>query len=160
MVKIAAVVALVSLALGGAGAWKLQEWRYEARLAEAERDRASEAIAAANELTERVNTAREEERARFVKVQEAEREARKREQVQRAAAAAARAESDRLRDDLGALKSGLPGLTERAVRVYADSVSGLLGECAARYQSVADSAQGHAGDVILLLESWPKEVEL
>jgi hypothetical protein len=63
-------------------------------------------------------------------------------------------ELERLRDALRAKPTGdttIAALTERA-----DTVGKLLESCSAEYQSVARSADGHALDVITILDAWPR----
>lgn len=87
---------------------------------------------------------------------EAQNAAIERNKKNQAAIAAARAESDSLRGDLAAAKSKLSSASADAVRNYAATVSDILGECSQRYTAVAGKADGHAGDVMLLQEAWPK----
>lgn len=87
---------------------------------------------------------------------EAQNAAIERNKKNQAAIAAARAESDSLRGDLAATRAKLSSASADAVRNYAATVSDILGECARDYQSMAEKADGHAGDVMLLQEAWPR----
>lgn len=86
---------------------------------------------------------------------EAQNAAIERNKKNQAVIAAARAESDSLRGDLSAAKSKLPSASADAVRQYAATVSDILADCAGKYQGMAEKADGHAGDVMLLQEAWP-----
>lgn len=142
------IAAVVAFGIGSAVTWQVQSWRYDARISEYMRS-AAEAQASA------VKQAQEVERERYRQLQLAEQAARAREQHHRAAAAAARAESDGLRSDIARIRSELSQRTDAAVREYAATAGELLGECSGRYQQMADTAQRHADDVKLLLDSWP-----
>ena len=73
----------------------------------------------------------------------------------RAQAHAARAELDRLRDDLAA-PFGLSNLAGPAGGLKPDPARVLLGDCALAYLDLAEQADGHAADVRLLLDGWPR----
>jgi hypothetical protein len=147
---------LVSSVISGASVWQVQSWRYGNQIAQIEADQARKDEAAALAFAAAVESVREDERRLFATVQAAEQEARVREQTHRITAAAARRESDSLRDNLAALKAGLPHLTERAVLERASTLSGLLGDCAGDYQRMAETAQRHASDVKTLIDAWPR----
>lgn len=83
-------------------------------------------------------------------------ESRKREAVARAAADSARTERDGLRDDLAALRAGLPGLAADACRERAATISELLDQCTGAYQGLARTADGHAADTLTLERAWPR----
>lgn len=69
---------------------------------------------------------------------------------------AARRERDSLRDDLNARARELPQDSGAACTQYAAALSGLLNQCAAGLESMAEKAQGHVNDIKLMVESWPK----
>ena len=142
------IVSIAAFGLGVGLTWQVQSWRYDARISEYMRS-------AAEAQTSAVEQAQEVERERYRQLQLAEQAARTREQRHRDAAAAARAESDGLRDDITRIRSELSRRTDAAVREYAATAGELLGECSERYQRMADTAQRHADDVKLLLDSWP-----
>lgn len=68
---------------------------------------------------------------------------------------AARTELDRLRDTL-ANPDRLPGDPAGAGHLDPDPARELLGDCAATYLDLAEQADGHAADVRLLLDGWPR----
>lgn len=154
--RLAILAIILSSLVSAGGVWKVQSWRYEAQIADIQENHRKAELQRAAALVIAVEEVRAIEQLRYAKLQEAEREARTREQTQRAAADRARAVSDSLRDNLSALKAGLPGLTETAVRERASTLTGLLGDCSNRYQRMAETAQRHASDVTLLLDSWPR----
>lgn len=89
-------------------------------------------------------------------VVKAQNEAKKRETDLRAAAAAAGAESDGLRDDLARLRDELAGATDEARTDRALAIAGVLSQCAARHQDLAQRCDRHVNDVRTLMEAWPK----
>jgi hypothetical protein len=107
--------------------------------------------AAAAELAARVK-----EQDLHYQLREAQDAAKKRERKLLADAAGARGELDRLRDDLATIRHQLPGLTEAAVRGYADTASVVLRECASRYAELAATADALDNDRQTLIEAWPR----
>lgn len=73
-----------------------------------------------------------------------------------ARAAGLRRQSDSLRDQLSAANARLPAAPDSAVREYAATLNAVFGECQAAYADMAGKAEGHAADVRLLKESWPR----
>ena len=72
------------------------------------------------------------------------------------AADAARAELDRLRKLLS--ESGrLSGATGNAGAVDASATGTVLAECGERYAEMARTADGHAADVKMLRDAWPRK---
>ena len=140
--------ALLGAAIAATGAWQVQSWRYTGQIA---------AIQAAQ--LEAVNTATREARAqesrRYQEIQNAQAKSAQRAADARRASDAARTAGDWLRDDIAA---GLRASEESAAACHqhAASVSRLLSQCEADYRGMATAAQGHAGDVMLLLDAWPK----
>lgn len=141
-------VAIVAGALSAWAGWSVQGWRM------------SEQIAALKSAqAEALNTATREARAtesrRYQEVHDAQVKSAKRAADARRAADSARNAGDGLRDDIAA---GLRASEESAAACHqhAASVSRLLSQCEADYRGMATAAQGHAGDVMLLLEAWPK----
>jgi len=103
---------------------------------------------------EQANRAKERQlQQQVIEAQNAATERNKKNQI---AIAAARAESDGLRNDLAAIRAKLSTASADAVRLYAATVSDVLSECTADYQRMAEKADGHAGDVMLLQEAWPR----
>ena len=109
---------------------------------------------AAAQLTDE-REARNTESLRSRNVQEAQNAAAKNTQLARAAAVSARHESRGLRDDLSAAHEAA-SQSLAACNQHSTTVGRLLDQCAGEYQSMAETAQGHANDVSLLLSAWPK----
>ena len=61
-----------------------------------------------------------------------------------------------LRNDLSALRSRLATSTEASCLAAADSIGGLLAQCAEDYRAMAEIADRHTSDVQTLIEAWPK----
>lgn len=140
--------ALLGAAIAATGAWQVQSWRYTGQIA---------TIKAAQ--LEAVNTATREARAqesrRYQEIQNAQAKSAQRAADARRASDAARTAGDGLRDDIAA---GLRASEESAAACHrhATTVSRLLDQCQQDYRGMASTAQGHAGDVMLLLDAWPK----
>jgi len=72
---------------------------------------------------------------------------------------AARTELERLRNALATPAGGLPPTADTAGsagNLHPDPARDLLGDCAAAYLDLAQQADGHAADVRLLLDGWPR----
>lgn len=67
----------------------------------------------------------------------------------------ARRERDSLRNTIAAASLRLPGASPGACTEYAAASGELLDQCAAQYQELARSCDGHVSDVRLMLEAWP-----
>ena len=100
--------------------------------------------------------ARATERRWNLKLQEARTNASKRETDLRRAVDSARAVVGSLRDQLAAATSRLPSATCDASREYATTINELFGQCAQAYQGMAEQADRHANDALMLQEAWPK----
>lgn len=109
---------------------------------------------AAAQLTDE-REARNTESKRSRNVQEAQNAAAISAQSARAAAAAARTESRSLRDDLAAAREAASQSLASCNRYFA-TAAGLLDHCSTRYSELAETAQGHANDVKMLLKAWPE----
>ena len=143
-VQIALIVLVALAALWGYG-------RHERGLGYAE---------AQNEYTQRALVATQEARKREFALQnqlnEAQNEARTREIALTAAADGARLERDGLRDELAALGDRLSRASADSLRKYAATANAVLAECTDRYSKLAQKADGHASDTLMLRRAWPK----
>lgn len=99
---------------------------------------------------------RAKEQSMNQKVQEAQNAAIEREKKLRADYAAAHAVALGLRDTVAALRGELAAASPEACRVTADTALAVFGECADRYQRVAEAADRHASDVETLSDAWPE----
>ena len=155
------IAAVLAAALSAAGTWKVADVvhqgdlrKYDAKIAGMEKQQQEDILTA---VKDSAKVEKERYERNIKQILDSEYKARAREVEQRRAAASARAESDSLRDNLAAIKSGIPGLTATAARQYTATLSGLLGDCTGRYTEMGATAQGHANDVRTLIERWPKE---
>ena len=143
------LAAALASALSAGGAWIWQANAYTAKIANMEKAQAEQtATAVKKALDDTVKLQRKKDAA--LKAAEV------RAAALRAAAAGAAAESDSLRAQLAEARVRLPDATVAACRDYALALNTVLDQCQARHRELASKADGHAADVRLLLESWPK----
>jgi len=119
-------------------------------------DDATKAAERETQLAEARTRVAERETELSNQIIEAQNEARKREALLRSAAVAAVAESVSLRDDVASLRGQLDQLSRDAVIERGLAIAGVLNQCAARYQGLAERCDRHASDVQTLTEAWPK----
>lgn len=86
-------------------------------------------------------------------------DARQREAALRRAAAATGSTLYGLRQQLASANQRIATASNEAVAQYARTVNELLEECSRRYAEVAEKADGHASDAVLLHEAWPTNIE-
>lgn len=101
-------------------------------------------------------SAREKEKALNLSVERAKDDALKREKILLADADRADATAGRLRDDITRIRASLPGLTDAAVRRYADAASVVFDQCVSEYRSLAAQADRLANDRQTLIDAWPR----
>ncbi len=140
---------LLSAAIAAVGAWQVQNWRYGEQIAVMKKD-ASEAT------TKAVKAAMDKMQVDQKRKDDAIAEANKRANYNAAAATRARSAADSLRDELATARTDLSNATESARAKYAAAVETVLGECSREYQSMAEKADGHANDAVMLKEAWPR----
>lgn len=148
MIYTHAAAALLGASIAAVGAWQVQGWRYTGQINEM---KAAQQQAVADATRE----ARATESRRYQEIHDAQVKSVQRAVQSRRAADAARTSGDGLRDDIAA---GLRASEESAAACHqhAAAVSRLFGQCEADYRGMATAAQGHAADVMLLLEAWPR----
>lgn len=148
MIYTHAAAIIIAAALAGWAGWSVQGWRMGEQIAALKTAQAEAVNTAARE-------ARAQESRRYQEIQNAQAKSAQRAADARRASDAARTAGDGLRDDIAA---GLRASEESAAACHqhAASVSRLLSQCEADYRGMATAAQGHAGDVMLLLDAWPK----
>lgn len=139
---------LLAGALAFGGGWKVQAWRYDAQSAGIKAEHAAQSAKAQAD-------ARAQELAFNQRLQEAHDAAAKRETKLRADAATARRTADGLRGTLDEFRASLPNAAPATVIARADSAAELLGACVSEYRGVAESADRHAADAVMLLDAWP-----
>jgi len=142
--------AIVAGALAFGGGWKVQAWRYDARIADTAAQHAT-ALANAHQkaLDDTIRMQRTKDDAIKAAQDRAKREA--------ANAAAARTERDGLRAQLAATTVQLPVASCTSVREYATTLTGLFDQCAGAFEGMAREASGHASDSRLMQEAWPSQ---
>ena len=78
-----------------------------------------------------------------------------RETVIKTLAASSAASAAGLRDTINAIKASNSAVTIETLINRANTAGDLLGDCAARYRSVAEKADRHANDARTLSDAWP-----
>lgn len=140
---------LAALAIGAAGAWQVQDWRWTANVQAEEIERAKVAAAAERE-NRRLETKRQSN------VMEAQNAATKREAALRSALAAATRTGDGMRDTLYSFRAKLPSATPDACRSDAAALAELLEQVERAGRGMAEAADRHASDSLMYQEAWPK----
>ena len=148
---------ILALVVAFAAGLALGEWdgrsRNEARcVARLQKIQADAEQARADALTD----ARTKEAARFRNMEVAYRANQLDNQRLRAAALAADRAARGLRDDLAAVRAGLPRDAHPACHAALIACHAVLGECGDRYRDMALAADDHAADARLCLDGWPK----
>lgn len=100
--------------------------------------------------------ARNQEQKHQAQLEVALKEANEREAKYRDDAALSRRSVDRLHNSIDAIQQSIPGLTDAAVRRYADAASVVFKECADRYRALAEQADRLDNDRQTLEAAWPK----
>ncbi len=139
---------LAGLALAAASTWHVQAWRYDAQIAEIKTAHAQAATLASEESARNF-------RAITTQYEGALNAATKRETKLRTDAAAALRTIDGLRGTLYEFRASLPNASTAALIARADTAAELFGACVDEYRSVAESADRHASDAVMLIEAWP-----
>jgi prophage DNA circulation protein len=149
MIYTHAAAGIAGAVLAGVLAWNVQAWRYDAQLSKIHAQHASES-AKAEAAT------RAQEASFSQQLQDAQNAATKRETKLRADADTARRTADGLRGTLYEFRASLPNASTSALIARADTAAELLGTCVGEYRAVAEAADRHAGDALMLQEAWPK----
>lgn len=144
-----ALIVLALVAIAFIAGWVVQGWRAEAKLLDVKRQFAESAATAHAQALERYQTlerTKDEAIAAHADLvaQNAD------------AAAAARRTADGLRRDLASVPARIAAATDSAAREYTAAASVVLDQCTAEVADLARVADGHAADVRLMLQAWPK----
>jgi hypothetical protein len=142
--------AIAAAAIGFAGAWNVQAWRYDAQLSKLHSQHAAESAKAES-------ATRAQEASFNQRLHDAQNAATKRETKLRTDADAARRTVDGLRGTLYQFRASLPSASTATLTARADTAAELLGACIDEYRSVAEAADRHAGDAVMLLDAWPSQ---
>lgn len=143
-------------ALLGLGAW-YGHTRYSAGAATVQAAWDADTLARNALAAQQEADNRKLEQARQNRVIEAQNAQNKRDQSHQVAITGARSELDRLRNTIASIdaRPSVPGSTCDADRQDASTARGLLAQCAAEYQGMADKAYGHYSDTLTLEQAWP-----
>lgn len=155
----AVILGAVAAAIGAAGAWTVQSWRYEAKIADIQRAHTQAITTAQANHIAALEQAREQTIVYQQQAHQAAQEA-----AGRVAAADRdlrrnRGELDRLRDAIRARPVAactVPDDSTSTSPEPADTVGDVLAECAATATELARAADGHASDAVKLSDAWPK----
>lgn len=141
---------LAGLAVAAVSTWHVQSLRYDAQISSIQAKHARESA-------EAEAATRAAEQSFALQLQKAQDESAKRETKLRADADAARRTVDGLRGTLYNFRASLPNAAPAAVIARADTAAELLGACVSEYRGVAESADRHAADAVMLLDAWPSK---
>lgn len=142
---------LVAAAIAAAAfgtAWTAQGWRYDKQISDIHAQQAVALVEAQRKANEATTKLQQQADA-------AQREHARRLADVRRDADRARSAADRLRNNLTTARATLPDATCGTVREYATTVNELFGECAAAAGRLAEAADGHAADALMLQQAWP-----
>lgn len=148
MIYTHAAAAIGGAVLAGVLSWQVQGWRLGNEINGINARHAAESAKAQADV-------RAQEAAFNQRLQEAQNAAAKRETKLRADADAARRSADGLRGTLYEFRASLPNASTSTLIARADTAAELLGACISEYRSVAESADRHAADALMLLDAWP-----
>lgn len=129
-------------------AWQVQGMRYGKQVADMKTQQAQQLASARQQALEDTIKL---QRTKDAAIEKAEQRAKQ----NAAAAAAARRTVDGLRGTLYDLRASLPNASTAALIARADTAAELFGACVDEYRSVAESADRHAADAVMLFEAWP-----
>ena len=148
MIPVQLLVAGAIAAAAFGTAWTAQGWRYDKQILDIHAKQALALIEAQKQANETTAMLQQQADA-------AQREHARRLADIRGDAARARGAADRLRNDLATARATLPDATCSTVREYTATVNELFGECAETAGRLAEAADGHAADALMLQQAWP-----
>lgn len=135
--------------LFGGGAYEIQSWRYEKKIAEIKAEASKQREAA-------IQNAVQVEHEQAKKVQEALSASIDRETKITVAADTARHRVDGVRQQLNTINASMPAATVETCRETSSTVTDILGECIAKYQEMAREADELGNSARTLNDGWPK----
>jgi len=144
----AGVGLLLAVALSGAAGWFTNGWRLDAA------HRADIAVRDAQLATAK-DLARLREQDWNTQRNQALENANSRDQIIRSLAAGSASASLGLRDTLAAISRGVPDASVEALRYSTTTLAAVLQGCQAEYRELAEKADRHASDALMLEQSWP-----
>lgn len=144
--------AVMAALVAGTAAWGVQGWRLGAQI---EAQRAAQATALARaEADARANEISFQQRLTEARNASAQREA----ALRRDLAASGRA-LDVLQHTADVLGREVSGYSQPAAADAAATAAELLAACGREYRGVAEAADRHAQDAVMLHEGWPRQPE-
>ena len=155
----AIILGAAAVAIGAAGAWTVQSWRYEAKIADIQRAHTQAVATAQAAHINALEQAREQTAKYQQNAHKAAADAASRVAAADVAMRRNRTELERLRDAIRtrpATACPMPDTSTAASAEPADTVGDVLGECAATVTELARAADGHASDAVMLRNAWPK----
>ena len=155
MIYTHAAAALLAAVIAAAGAWTAQSWRLGEQAQASQTALESLRREHAESLTRATAGALNATIAWQKVKDDAIDRAQQRAKAQAHSADIARRERDSLRNTIAAASLRLPDATPSACTEYGAAVSGLLNQCAAAYQELAEKADQHAASVKLMQDAWP-----
>lgn len=154
----ALILGAIAVFFGAAGAWTVQGWRMDARIADIQRTHAQAAIAAQSTHIQALEQAREQTAKYQQDAHQAAEDAASRVSAADRDLHRNRGELERLRDAIRARPAAacpVPNAATTASPSPVDAAGDILGECAAALTDVARAADGHASDAVMCRLSWP-----
>jgi hypothetical protein len=152
MIYTHAAAAIGGAVIAGALSWQVQGWRLGEQIASIQQ-------AHAEASTKAQADTRAAEQAFAQQLQKAHDESAQRETKLRSDAAAARRTADGLRSTIYQFRADLPSAAPATILARADTAAELLGTCADEYRSVAEAADRHAADSVMLRDAWPSQIQ-
>lgn len=155
----AVILGAVAVAIGAAGTWTAQAWRYEAKIADIKRTHAQAVATAQAKHINALEYAREQTIVYQQQAHQAAQDAASRVAAADVAMRRNRGELDRLRDAIRTRHyeaCTVPDTATAPSPKSADPIGDVLGECGAALTELARAADGHASDAVKLSDAWPK----
>ena len=153
------ILGSVAVAIGAAGAWTVQSWRYEAQIADIKHTHAQAQATAQATHIKALEAAREKTIVYQQQAHQAAADAASRVAAADVAMRRNRTELERLRDAIRTRPVAACPMPDTATATStepADTVGDVLTECAATATELAQAADGHASDAVMLRNAWPK----
>ena len=147
---------LLGITIGSSAAWKIQE----VRINSIETKFLTYQIEAEKKSVEAAAASIEKERFWIQELDNARVNFLHKDSKYKKEVAAAKSSVGRLHNELTSLSNRL---SESSISSYSEAlgtVAELFGECSTKYTEMADAADRHRNEVILLLESWPKNIPI
>ena len=155
----AVILGAVAVAIGAAGAWTVQSWRYEAKIADIQRAHTQAVATAQAAHINALEQAREQTAKYQQNAHKAAADAASRVAAADVAMRRNRTELERLRDAIRTRPYDACAVPDTATAPSlepADTVGNVLAECGAALTGMARAADGHVSDAVMLHDAWPK----